>query len=594
MKNVFITSVLALMLATGANAKNIYVSPDGSASNNGESWDSPISDLGTAYSKASKGDVIFMAGGTYVATATINMVEGVDVYGGFAKGETSIENRVRSNAAAEPWKFTNETVITSSGDFRLVDRVVKSEYWENGAIIDGITFKGHKTKDKRVLYLQNSVTLQNCMIIDNACTSTVVYGEENTHILNCYFSGNGSTDPTKKDVYTLQLRGCHKAYYPGSVAEGCLFEGNKVTCLSVYNENTDGNPAGEQESDEGGTLVTKNIFRNNQTNCVQINNKWESRYLKVTYCLFEGNESAVEGTVLSGNSLSKENCEFAYNVVRNNTNTAPVANWRYGIISARGGMDIVNCLIVNNASDKLLMDLQTCQVFSTTIANNEGTVYADAYSTIANSVLINNSPTHKDVPVYLPLGAYFEYSGTDKEVKGDGSQTVTAWLMEAAPFVNPTTFVGLATSDNQIKELENADFSLNPSSTFVNTGDPTYCTVQYGKTSEWMAEFMGKDIAGNTRIVDGKINMGAYQGGKGTGVNTIEKEMNCIVTVDAGVVYISSEQDGYATLYNINGTMAASEKIAGGNATIPVVREGLYLVKVVTNNQTKTFKVVIK
>ena len=54
MKNVIITSVLALMLATGANAKNIYVSPDGSTSNNGNSWDSPISDLGTAYSKASK------------------------------------------------------------------------------------------------------------------------------------------------------------------------------------------------------------------------------------------------------------------------------------------------------------------------------------------------------------------------------------------------------------------------------------------------------------------------------------------------------------------------------------------------------------
>ena len=77
MKNVIITSVLALMLATGANAKNIYVSPDGSTSNNGNSWDSPISDLGTAYSKASKGDVILMAAGTYTVTATINMIEGV-------------------------------------------------------------------------------------------------------------------------------------------------------------------------------------------------------------------------------------------------------------------------------------------------------------------------------------------------------------------------------------------------------------------------------------------------------------------------------------------------------------------------------------
>lgn len=56
--------------------------------------------------KHPKGDVILMAAGTYTVTATINMIEGVHVYGGFAKGETSIENRVRPNAATEPWKFT--------------------------------------------------------------------------------------------------------------------------------------------------------------------------------------------------------------------------------------------------------------------------------------------------------------------------------------------------------------------------------------------------------------------------------------------------------------------------------------------------------
>ena len=234
MKNVIITSVLALMLATGANAKNIYVSPDGSASNNGESWNSPISDLGTAYSKASKGDVIYMAGGTYMTTTTINMVEGVHVYGGFAKGETSIENRVRPNAATEPWKFTNETIITSGNQtFRLVDRVDKDNFWDN-TIVDGITFKNNVSTDGRVLYLRNSVTLQNCQILDNACTNTVVYGEENTIVRDCYFSGNNTSNPEKEAV-TLQLRGCHSEYFPGNQLYDCVFEGNKVPSLSIYN-----------------------------------------------------------------------------------------------------------------------------------------------------------------------------------------------------------------------------------------------------------------------------------------------------------------------------------------------------------------------
>ena len=107
---------------------------------------------------------------------------------------------------------------------------------------------------------------------------------------------------------------------------------------------------------------------------------------------------------------------------------------------------------------------------------------------------------------------------------------------------------------------------------------------------------MSKDIAGNARIVDGKINMGAYQGGKGTGINntTVEEAMNCNVTVNGAMIYISSEKDGYATLYNVNGAMIASTEVVAGNASIPAAQKGLYLVKVVTGNQAKTFKVVIK
>lgn len=599
MKNVFITSVLALMLATGANAKNIYVSPDGSASNNGESWDSPISDLGTAYSKASKGDVIFMAGGTYVATATINMVEGVDVYGGFAKGETSIENRVRPNAATEPWKFTNETVITSgTHTFRLVDRVDKTNYWET-TIIDGITFKDNVSTDSRVLYLRNSVTLQNCQILNNGCTGTVVYGEENTMVRDCYFSGNKTSDSAKEPV-TLQLRGCHSKYYPGNQAHNCVFEGNLIPSLSIYNTNDkDANKQDiPQESDEDGTLVAECVFRHNQAACITVNNQWDKRYLKITNCLFENNASASlkdAGLVLSGSSLVVP-ADFAYNTIRNNSNTSST-NWRNSIVSARGKIRLTNNLIINNSSDNLLMDLQGNDAYNNTIANNKGTVYVDAYSTISNSIVANNEPTHKNALICAAKGSYVEYCASNEEPIGDNSDVAPTFennIIESNYFVAPTSFIGAAADDAQIDAIKNADYSLNATSACVNAGAANYYEDMYGMTAEWMEEFMSKDIAGNTRIVDGKINMGAYQGGKGTGVNNIEKAMDCIVTVDAGVVYISSEQDGYATLYNINGAMAASEKIAGGNATIPVVREGLYLVKVVTNNQTKTFKVVIK
>ena len=70
--------------------------------------------------------------------------------------------------------------------------------------------------------------------------------------------------------------------------------------------------------------------------------------------------------------------------------------------------------------------------------------------------------------------------------------------------------------------------------------------------------------------------------------------MNCNVIVDGGMIYISSEKDGYATLYNVNGAMVTSTEITGGNASVSAAQKGLYLVKVVTGNQAKTFKVIIK
>lgn len=590
MKNEIITTALALMLVSGVSAKNIYVSADGSASNDGTSWNTAISDLGTAYSKAQKGDVILMAAGTYMTTNTINMVEGVHAYGGFAKGETSIENRVRPNAVAEPWKFTNETIITSGSQaFRLVDRVDKTNYWDT-TIIDGITFKNNVSTNGRILYLRNSVTLQNCQIVDNACTGTVVYGEENMIVRDCYFSGNNASDPTK-EVSTLQLRGCHDKYFPGNQAYNCVFENNLVTSLSIYNTNE---PSGQQESDLDGTLVNNCVFRNNKAACITVNNQWTKRYLKITHCLFESNTASNEGAVLSGSSIAP--ADFAFNIIRNNINTSSIADtkfWRYGIISARGNIRLSNNLIVNNSSDNLLIDLQNNAIYNSTIANNKGTIYVDAYSTVSNSIIANNTPTHKNTLVYVAKGSYVEYCASNEDLKmGDGTEEYSENIVENNYFVAPTTFIGADAT--QIGIIKNADFSLLTTSACVNAGTVDYYQDTYGMTPEWMAEFMSKDIAGNDRIVAGKINMGAYQGGRGTGISNIEEVINCDVTVDANTISISSEEDGYATLYSTNGLLITSKEIVGGTATMTVSQNGLYLVRVVVGNQAKTFKVAIK
>ena len=89
-------------------------------------------------SKADKGDDIYIAAGTYVFNTSIMMKNGVSFYGGFAKGETSVDVRQRPNPQTEPWNFTNETIFTGENENRLMEREDKSSLWDM-LYVDGIT-----------------------------------------------------------------------------------------------------------------------------------------------------------------------------------------------------------------------------------------------------------------------------------------------------------------------------------------------------------------------------------------------------------------------------------------------------------------------
>ena len=101
MKKVLLTSCF-VALAAMAGAKTIYVSPSGSASADGSSWATAVDNLPSALALATAGDEVWMAAGTYAVTQTINVLPGVDIYGGFAGTESSIDERVRPDAENAP------------------------------------------------------------------------------------------------------------------------------------------------------------------------------------------------------------------------------------------------------------------------------------------------------------------------------------------------------------------------------------------------------------------------------------------------------------------------------------------------------------
>ncbi|MBO4503357.1 MAG: Omp28-related outer membrane protein, partial [Bacteroidales bacterium] len=178
----------------------IYVSVGGTG--DGGSWATAAGDLNWAVSTAaairSAFDVspeVWVAEGVYygdgVSADAFTMVEGVDVYGGFAGTETELS---QSNLYAHPSILDgqhSQRVLNQPANFTV------RTAW------DGFTIRnGYTTDNGGGAQLKNKASLYNCTIIDNtasngggvyAYASEELYTINNVYIENCQFKGNVAT-----------------------------------------------------------------------------------------------------------------------------------------------------------------------------------------------------------------------------------------------------------------------------------------------------------------------------------------------------------------------------------------------------------------
>lgn len=588
MKKTLFSAMCALFLCSGMSAKVIYVTTDGNDNNAGTSWETAVKDLNVAIGKADKGDDIYIAAGTYTFNASIMMKNGVSFYGGFAKGETSVDARQRPNPQTEPWNFTNETIFTGESENRLMEREDKSSLWDM-VYVDGITFNNYKvTKDWRFLYFRNSVTFQNNKVINCAANATLVYGEENFIVRDCYFANNSNLGDLTKTNTVIYFCGYAVGSLPNRM-ENCVFEANKMQSFGLYNYN--GGP--KNPGDE--VVVTNCSFKDNTGKCIGIAYEWSEGTMAITDCLFEGNATTVSGTVLSGKSNVQVN--FVNNIIRNNQNTTESTDeWRSALITTVANMVLANNLIVNNTGNRLLMDIQGGTQLNNTIANNKGTLYIDGAGSPFwyNNIVANNEASREkavEVTANNEL-CWIEYNAFDAEVDFKEA-TNSNNVVDAAPFVNPASFKGAAADATQKEESAKADYSLKETSLAINSGTTEFeynCELK----DDWVEKFMKKDIAGNDRMADGKINMGAYQGAALTGVYSGKVDNGTSVVAYGNQLVVTSDEDSLVEVYSIVGEMVLSVPVVAGDSTVNISGRGFYLVKVSNVNGSKTFKVLVK
>ena len=594
----FFTIASALFLATSLSAKVVYVATDGNNSNDGSTWDNAVADIQKAYTLANAGDEIWIAGGTYTMTdgsaLLVDMKDQVNVYGSFQKGDASIDARVRPDAVNKPYEFDNPTIFTTEGvtlSQRPFGRSNTTDEWV-GAILDGLSFSDMATSNGKLLFLQTGVTMQNCIVKNCGGTEIIVYFEGNGLMKDCLVEGCYSLGSDKTKFYAVRL--CASAAFKKiNNIENVTFKNNKDgSSLHLYNY-AEGN----------GRSYVKNCTVDGNTNyCLAFKNDGASTPVLVDHCLFENNKCATaantvgEGVVFTGNSASAvaiTNC-----IIRNNENTAAAtADSKNAIIALNGGsMKLVNCLIHNNKSNRLNIYVAG-HMINNTVVNNIGSVGAATKSMgdYINNIFVNNTPTEGNTVFTADSESNIEfiYNGiaeTDVTIANDNAYAdYYISGIDASSFVNPTSTAGLVTNE----EAVNADFSLNVSSPAINAGLWNYdgydaypeLYVGYIDGTEIHDEAVAayqKDLAGNVRVEDGKISLGAYQGAKTTSdiENAVLDNHSAIVYGIVGAIIVETEEMTNAFVYDMTGSLIKTVTINAGSNTIPVAGNGLYLIKV--------------
>lgn len=319
---------------------------------------------------------------------------------------------------------------------------------------------------------------------DFATNTTILDGNNRQRVINQPKAFNTQTCVDGFDI-------CHGAYATSSGSAGVYLMGNG--CLRNCNIYENNNLTSSTSNVYGGVYATNatishcNIYSNTTTTNGTVNSKVGGLYAingtVVDHCKIYNNTGCVGGVYLSGNTTYLDNC-----LVANNN-----ALTDYGGLYLNGAI-IVNCDIVRNTGYGIYGS--GTMTNSIVWGNGSGNMYN-------NNVVARNCAIGGD------------YSGpgtvtiTDSNDSGEGFHPY---------FVNPSSVVGID------EDFASTSYQLQSGSVCVNNGRTAGLTLA------------DTDLAGNTRVQQGNIDMGCYE--------SPHTETLPIPTFEGGIVYVKPNGSG--------------------------------------------------
>ena len=466
----------------------IYVSTTGAGLKNGSSWENATPYLSVALLEASAmatKPTIWVAEGTYkgdgISASAFTMAEGVSVYGGFAGTETSLEERDYE---------ANVTILDGQNSQRVLYQDMA--YTEATATVwDGFTIQnGGGILNGRGAYIKAYGTLRNCKITGNGSetlstnmTGGGVYVDGGT-MENCKVYDN-----VFKNDKSAYLRGAGVYMTDGRIV-GCEIYGNETNSTS---SNSQGGGLYISKGSNDKTSVVENTYVHDNSSRgngggMYVSGYGSNRRANIINCRIENNISSSEngGGLYLGSYVNVVGCNIA-----NNKSTS----YGGGVYSNSSYNNIINCNIVKNTS-----------------AFGDG-IYGNP--TVTNCIIWGNG----DEQIRSTSTSYVTYCAVQGGYVGTGNINLSALNTGEGihpKFTNPTEGVG--------PDYSGGDWTIQEGSAAINKG----------KTEGLSVTLPEKDLAGNTRIQNGKIDIGAYETSFNSAFDIVPSANNIIYVTTTG------------------------------------------------------------
>ena len=494
MKKITLLLLICNLMTVCAFAQTIrFVKTTATGSGNGSSWENASGNLQVMINASNVGDQVWVGYGTYPLAATLEMKNGVNIYGGFFGNETSIAARQKSGS--NPWEFTYTTILHGQNQVRVLNQAT---IFAVETVWDGVTITGGRVSigigDGGGAYLRTNGKLINCIITGNRARfdsgggiynagGIVSYCMVNNNIADAqgggvYNSGTVSYCTINGNIATAQGGGVSNI---GGTVTHCTINENTTIAYSsssfpnsgggIYNNGgivsyctISGNTASgaNYNAASGGGIGCANTTTSIVRDCIVENNK----------TVLESNINGWAGGIYQGN-VSR--C-----IIRGNS--SQLGGGLYNSITT-------DCLIINNnAIDRGGGSYLGSAINCTYVENTATTSGGGSFSTTATNCIFwrNSAPNGAQV-----FGGTVTYSAIQGGFTGTGNISLSQDNISGGPmFVNPNA----------------QNYQLQPCSPCVNTGSN-------GAVSNPATAI---DLAGNPRIYqygasNGIVDMGAYE-----------------------------------------------------------------------------------